>query len=166
MEAILTRRSIRKYTNQPVPEQVVKELLEAAMSAPSAVNQQPWQFIVINDRKILGEIPKLHPYSLMLRAAPVAILVCGDLQLEKMRGYWVQDCSAATENILVAANAKGLGAVWLGVYPVERRVTGIKKLLDLPENVIPFSIVSIGYPAVKKPPANRYDSSRIHYNRW
>jgi len=96
----------------------------------------------------------------------MAILVCGDLQLEKIRGYWVQDCSAATENILIAANAKGLGAVWLGVYPIERRVTGIKKLLDLPENVIPFSIVSIGYPAVKKPPANRYDSSRIHYNRW
>lgn len=166
MEAILSRRSIRKYTNQPVPEQVVKELLEAAMSAPSAVNQQPWQFIVINDRKILDEFPKLHPCSLMLRAAPVAILVCGDLQLEKIGGYWVQDCSAATENILIAANAKGLGAVWLGVYPVERRVTGIKKLLDLPENVIPFSIVSIGYPAVKKPPANRYDSSRIHYNRW
>lgn len=96
----------------------------------------------------------------------MAILVCGDLQLEKIRGYWVQDCSAATENILIAANAKGLGAVWLGVYPIERRVTGIKKLLDLPENVIPFSIVSIGYPAVKKPPANRYDNSRIHYNRW
>ena len=166
MEAILTRRSIRKYTNQPVPEQVVKELLEAAMSAPSAVNQQPWQFIVINDRKILGEIPKLHPYSLMLRAAPVAILVCGDLQLEKMRGYWVQDCSAATENILIAATAKGLGAVWLGIYPRKERIAGIKKLLSLPEHVIPFSIVSIGYPAVKKLPANRYDSSRIHYNRW
>ena len=136
------------------------------MSALSAGNQQPWHFIVINDHKILDEIPKFHKYSLMLLQAPLAILICGDLQLEKYKGYWVQDCSAATENILIAANAEGLGAVWLGIYSIEERVRAIKKLLGLPQNVIPLSLVSIGYPAVKKPPANRYDSSRIHYNRW
>ena len=166
MEAILSRRSIRKYTNQSVPEQTIKELLEAAMSAPSAGNQQPWQFVVIKERKILDEIPKFHPFSQMLREAQLAILVCGDLELEKNKGYWVQDCSAATENILIAATAKGLGAVWLGIYPRKERIAGIKKLLSLPEHVIPLSLISIGYPAEQKPPANRYDSSRIHYNHW
>ena len=166
MEAILSRRSIRKYTNQSVPEQTIKELLEAAMSAPSAGNQQPWQFVVIKERKILDEIPKFHPFSQMLREAQLAILVCGDLELEKNKGYWVQDCSAATENILIAATAKGLGAVWLGIYPREKRVAGVKKLLGLPQHIIPLSLISIGYPAEQKPPANRYDSSRIHYNHW
>ncbi|MGQ9609399.1 MAG: nitroreductase family protein [bacterium] len=166
MEAILSRRSIRKYTNEDVSEEIVKELLEAAMSAPSAGNEQPWHFVVIRDRKILNEIPNIHPYSGMLREAPLAILICGDESLQKYKGYWVQDCSAATENLLIAINAKGLGGVWLGVYPVEDRVNGIRKLLDMPNNVIPFSLISIGYPAEQKPPANRYNSSRIHYDRW
>lgn len=166
MEAILSRRSIRKYTNEDVSDETVKELLEAAMSAPSAGNEQPWHFVVIRDRKILNEIPNIHPYSGMLREAPLAILVCGDESLQKYKGYWVQDCSAATENLLIAINAKGLGGVWLGVYPVEDRVNGIRKLLDMPNNVIPFSLISIGHPAEQKPPANRYNSSRIHYDRW
>lgn len=166
MEAILSRRSIRKYTNEDVSDEIVKELLEAAMSAPSAGNEQPWHFVVIRDRKILNEIPNIHPYSGMLREAPLAILVCGDESLQKYKGYWVQDCSAATENLLIAINAKGLGGVWLGVYPVEDRVNGIRKLLDMPNNVIPFSLISIGHPAEQKPPANRYNSSRIHYDRW
>lgn len=166
MEAILSRRSIRKYTNEDVSDEIVKELLEAAMSAPSAGNEQPWHFVVIRDRKILNEIPNIHPYSGMLREAPLAILVCGDESLQKYKGYWVQDCSAATENLLIAINAKGLGGVWLGVYPVEDRVNGIRKLLDMPNNIIPFSLISIGHPAEQKPPANRYNSSRIHYDRW
>ena len=166
MKTILSRRSIRKYTDQPVSEQVVKELLEAAMSAPSAGNQQSWHFIVINDRQVLDEIPKVHPHSLMLKEAQVAILVCGDLQLEKHKGFWVQDCSAATENILIAVQAKGLGAVWLGVYPREERVTGLRKLLSIPDHVIPLSLIPIGYPAEEKQPASRFDTERIHYNKW
>ncbi len=166
MQAILTRRSIRRYTKENVSDEIVKELLEAAMSAPSAGNEQPWHFVVIRDRKILDEIPNIHPYSGMLREAPLAILICGDESLQKYKGYWVQDCSAATENLLIAINAKGLGGVWLGVYPVEDRVIGIRKLLNMPDNIIPFSLISIGYPAEQKPPANRYDSSRIHYDRW
>lgn len=166
MNAILARRSIRKYTEQPVSEEVIKEILEAAMSAPSAGNEQPWHFIVINDRKILAEIPKFHPYSQMLKDAPVAILVCGDEQLEKYKGFWVQDCSAATENILIAVQEKGLGAVWLGIYPEEDRVAGIRQLLNIPANIIPLSLIPIGYPGEEKPPANRYDPTRIHYNKW
>ena len=165
MEAILTRRSIRKYTKQPVSDEVLKELLEAAMCAPSASNRQPWCFVVINDRKVLDEIPNYHPYAQMLKEAPVAILVCCDSDLE-LRGYGVEDCSAATQNILLAAHAKGLGAVWLGVYPTESRVTDTKKLLNLPEHIIPISLISVGYPAEQKPSPERYRVDRVHYNHW
>jgi len=166
MDAILSRRSIRKYTTRPVPDHLIKELLEAAMSAPSAGNEQPWHFIVITDRQILDEIPKYHPYSQMIREASVAILVCGDLQLDRHDGLWVQDCAAATENLLIAVQAQGLGAVWLGVYPREQRITGLRKLLGTPEYVVPFSLIPIGYPGERKPRANRYDVSRVHDNRW
>ncbi|HGE72071.1 TPA: nitroreductase family protein, partial [Candidatus Poribacteria bacterium] len=128
--------------------------------------EQPWHFVVIRDRQILNEIPKIHPYSGMLKEAPLAILICGDESLQKYKGYWVQDCSAATENLLIAVNALGLGGVWLGVYPIEDRVVGIRKLLGMPESVIPFALISIGYPAEQKPPADRYDESRVHHDRW
>ena len=165
MEAILTRRSIRKYTKQPVSDEVLKKLLEAAMCAPSASNRQPWCFVVINDRKVLDEIPNYHPYAQMLKEAPVAILVCCDRDLQ-MGDYGVQDCSAVTQNILLAAHAKGLGAVWLGVYPTESRVTDIKKLLNLPEHIIPISLISIGYPVEQKPRLDRYRADRVHHNHW
>ena len=165
MEIILTRRSIRKYTEQPVSDEVLKELLEAAMCAPSAGNRQPWCFVVINDRKILDDIPNYHPYAQMLKEAPAAILVCCDSDLQ-MGDYGVQDCSAATQNILLAAHAKGLGAVWLGVYPTEARVTDIKRLLNLPENIIPISLISVGYPAEQKSPPDHYRADRVHYNHW
>jgi nitroreductase len=166
MEAILSRRSIRRYTDKPVPEEVITELMEAAMSAPSASNQQPWQFVIINDRRILDEIPRFHPYAHMLKEAPLAIAVCGDENLSSLREYWVQDCSAATQNILIAAHAMGLGAVWLGVYPREERFKATQKLLGLSRHVIPLCLISIGYPAEQKPPSNRYDASRVHHNGW
>jgi nitroreductase len=136
------------------------------MSAPSAGNEQPWQFIIINDRKILDAIPKFHPYSQPLATASVAVVVCGDLTLEIHKDFWVQDCSAAAENILIAVQAKGLGAVWLGLYPREERVLGMQKLLGIPEHVIPLAVIPIGYPAEDKPPALRFNTSRIHYNKW
>ena len=166
MDAILSRRSIRKYTEDPVPEKVINELLEAAMSAPSSSNQQPWHFVVITDRTILFEIPRFHPHSNMLYEAPLVIAVCGDLNLEKNKGMWVQDCSAATQNILLAAKAKGLGAVWLAVYPREHLINSVRKLLALPQHVFPLSLVSVGYPAEEKPRANRFNASKVHQNRW
>jgi nitroreductase len=166
MKAILSRRSIRKYTKEPVPDSTVKDILEAAMSAPSAGNEQPWHFVVISDRDILNAIPAFHPYSQPLTMASVAILICGDLTLEVHKDFWIQDCSAATENILIAVQAKGLGAVWLGIYPRPERVIGMQKLLGLPEHVIPLAVIPIGYPAEDKPPSARFDNSRIHYNRW
>jgi nitroreductase len=166
MKAILTRRSIRKYTGQPVPEKLIHELLEAAMSAPSAGNEQPWEFVVIDDRKILDEIPQVHPYAQMCCQAPVAILVCGDLKKEAHKGFWVQDCSAAAENLLIAVNEKGLGAVWVGIYPREERVEAIRNLIKLPEHIVPFALIPIGHPAEKRPPSNRFDPARIHKNRY
>jgi len=136
------------------------------MSAPSSGNEQPSHFVVINDHKIIDEIPKFHPNSSMIIEASVAILVCGDLKEEKHQGCWIQDCSAATQNILIAAHAKGLGAVWLGIYPREERINGVRKLLGIPEHVIPLSLISIGYPAEQKPPADRYNISSIHRNHW
>ena len=165
-EAILARRSIRRYAPAIVPDVLVTDLLLAAMSAPSAGNQQPWQFVVIADRQLREEISTFHPYAQMVREAPVAILVCGDLRLESYRGYWVQDCSAATQNILLAAHAKGLGAVWVGVYPKEDRVTRFRELLGLPAQVIPLALVPIGFPAERLPPANRFNPSRVHRDRW
>ena len=166
MKAILERRSIRKYTGEPVSDEDLRDLLKAAMAAPSAGNGQPWEFIIVNDRQLLTEITKVHPYSAMLLQAPLAIIVCGKLDNERYKGYWAQDCSAATENILIAAQSKGLGTVWLGVYPVEERVNGIRKIFKIPENMIPLNVIAVGHPAEKKKPSDRYDENRIHFNKW
>ncbi len=166
VKAILGRRSIRRYTRQEVPEEAVRSLLVAAMTAPSAGDQQPWQFVVLDDRSVLNAIPEYHEYSAMLREAPLAIVVCGDERLERHKGFWVQDCSASTQNLLLAAHALGLGAVWLGIHPVEQRVEKTKELLGLPDEVIPLAIVAVGHPAERKPPSDRFDASRIHTNRW
>ena len=166
LNAILSRRSIRLYTADPVPEELVLQLLEAAMSAPSAGNQQPWQFVVITDKDILRQVPSCHPYAYMVPSAPLAIVVCGDLSLVTRKGYWVQDCSAATENLLLAAGGLGLGAVWLGVYPLQQRVAGLRRLLELPEHVVPLALVPVGYPAEHKPPAVRFIPGRVHQNGW
>jgi nitroreductase len=166
MDAIYKRRSIRKFTSEPVSEKNLKEVIRAGMNAPSAGNERPWYFIVINERKLLDEIPKIHPYSSMLYEAPVAVAVCGDLNLEKYEGYWVQDCSAATQNMLLEIADLGLGGVWLGVHPIKDRVERISRLLGIPENVIPLSLIAIGHPAENKEPKNEFDEQRIKYNRW
>jgi nitroreductase len=163
---ILERRSIRSYTSETVSDENVEQLLRAAMSAPSAGNQQPWHFVVIRERNLLDAIPSFHPYSQMLRQAQAAILVCGEPAVAKHEGYWVQDCAAATENILIAAAALGLGAVWLGVHPREERVAGFRKLLGVPPHIIPFALVPVGHPAERKPPSDRYDTARIHADLW
>lgn len=166
MKSILNRRSIRKYTSRAVTDSQIQQLLKAAMAAPSAGNEQPWEFIVLRDRPTLNAIPKFHPYSLMLYEASVAILVCGDLSREKYSGYWVQDCAAATENMLLAAVELGLGAVWLGVYPTEERVAALRTLLHIPETIVPFALVAIGYPAEQPKPSDRFDAARIHSDTW
>jgi nitroreductase len=166
MDTILTRRSVRKYLDQPVPDSLVTELLRAAMAAPSAGNQQPWQFVVVRDRAVLEVIAGANPYGGMAREAPVAVVVCGDLGREQRPDFWVQDCAAATQNLLLAAHHAGLGAVWCGTYPREERMGPIAAVLVLPERVLPFAVVPIGYPAERPAPVDRYDPARVHYDRW
>jgi nitroreductase len=168
MKNILERRSIRKYTDEPVSSQDREKLLRAAMAAPSAGNQQPWEFIIIDDRETLNTMVEFHERGgyHMLGHAPLAIIVCGDLEKQLHKGYWIQDCSAATENILLAAKSLGLGSVWLGVYPREARVANIRDLLEIPEGIIPLCIISVGHPDETKKPSDRYDEARIHRNKW
>ena len=165
-DPVLSRRSIRKYTDEPVNDDVVERLLRAAMAAPSAGNQQPWEFIVIRDRDVLAAIPGVHPYSSMVPKAQLAILICGDRGKERWPQYWEQDCSAATENLLIAAAQLGLGAVWLGVHPLEERVDGMRALLGTPRAITPFSLVPVGWPAEEKAPSDRYEPDRVHHDRW
>jgi nitroreductase len=166
MEAILTRRSIRHFKPNPVPEDLVKKLLQAAMQAPSAANAQPWHFVVIDDRFLLEQVTTFHPASGCLHLAPLAILVCGDDQLEKRPDRYILDCSAATENILLAAHGLGLGAVWLGIHPDNLRIENISRMLNLPSNVHPLSLVAVGYPDRAAQPADRFKPERVHQNQW
>ncbi len=163
IKTIFARRSIRKYTTELVSEKDVKTMLEAAMAAPSASNRKPWHFIVVTDRQILDNLARVHPYGKMLLEAPLCIAVCGDKNLSSR--YWVQDCSAATENLLLATTALGLGAVWLGVHPRER-VNPIRKVLNIPENIIPLNLISIGHQAEEKEPRTQYDELRVHRQKW
>ena len=165
-EAIYSRRSVRKFENKPVSEEDIKELLGAAMMAPSAGNQQPWQFIIVDDEEKMTAITKINEYAPMADKAPIGILVCGDKSLEKYAGYWVQDCSAAIQNLLLATQAKGLGAVWTGIYPMEDRVEGFQKLFNLPEQVIPLGYIVIGHPGHASKKLDRYNEERVRHNSW
>lgn len=165
-EIIITRRSIRKYTKQAVNQDQIEQLLQAAMYAPSARNEQPWHFIAVTDREMLDKIMQSHPYAAMLKDAPLAIVVCADENIEKTEGYWIQDCAAATQNILLSAHAMGLGSVWLGVFPRKERVAAIKQLFHLPDNIKPLSIIAIGYPDEIKTHPERFIKERIHLNNW
>ena len=166
LDAILSRRSVRAYTDHPVDDRLIEQLLRAAMAAPSAQNEQPWEFVVIRDRGLLEGISRSQPYAGMTRDAQVAIVVCADLDREKSAGFWVEDCAAATENVLLAAHALGLGAVWLGYYPVEERMAALTALLGLPPRVVPFAVVSIGFPAGQPTPVDRFDPARVHHEQW
>jgi nitroreductase len=166
LDAIRTRRSIRKFTPETVSDDHLDALLEAAMCAPSAGNQRPWQFVVVRDAQLREEIPNAHPYAQMAAHAPVVVVVCGDLNQERHKGFWIQDCAAATQNLLLAARALGLGAVWCGVYPREDRVRALQSLLRLPKSVIPLSLVPIGHPDEDKPFEDRFDRSRVHVEHW
>lgn len=166
MDAIYKRRSIRKYKNESIPKEKLLEFIKAGMNAPSAMNQQPWHFVIITDKEVLNKITEIHPHSQMLKEASAAILVCGDLVLENGRGYWVQDCSAATENILLEIADQNYGGVWLGVYPREDRINDFKKLFSLPEHIMPLSLVAVGVPNEEKPRKDIFLDERVRYNKW
>lgn len=165
-DAVMTRRSIRNFQDKPVSEDLIDKILEAAMLAPSAGNQQPWHFIIVKDRELLEQVVTFHPYAKMLGKAPVAIVVCGDPDGKKWPAFWPQDCSAATQNLLLAARGLGLGSVWTGIYPIEERVQGARKLFQIPQSIIPFAIVPIGWPDADFRIADRFKPQLIHQNQW
>ncbi len=165
-EVLKSRRSIRSYTNDPVSDEIIAQLLDAAMLAPSAGNQQPWHFIIIKERVTLDKVPDFHPYSKMVLNAQVAILICGDPSGKKWPDFWSQDCSAATQNLLLAARGLGLGTVWAGVYPVEKRMRGFRDLLHIPENIFPFSFIPLGWPKDDFQVMNRFRPELVHNGKW
>jgi nitroreductase len=165
-DTIHTRRSVRDFTDEPLGEDQVELILRAAMAAPSAGNEQPWHFVVVEDRDTMLRIIDVHPYSGMLAQAPLCVAVCFDRALEQHTGFSVQDASAATQNMLLAAHALGLGAVWLGVHPVRDREEGVAEILGLPEGVTCLSIVALGHPAGRTEPVDRYNPQRVHRNQW
>jgi nitroreductase len=166
LEALMTRRSVRAYTGEPVSDDQVKMILAAAMQAPSASNRQPWHFVVMRERERLNRLAEILPFGKMLRQAPLGIVVCADVDREQRAGYWVQDCSAATQNILLACHALGLGAVWIGVYPRDERVLAVRELLAPPATVTPLCAIAIGWPAERPAPVDRLRPDRIHQERW
>lgn len=168
-EDIMTRTSVRSYTSDPVSKELVDTILRAAMAAPSAGNKQPWRFVVVDDRAILDFIADNYNTMTMARKAPLAVILCGDLTATfEGEGveYWVEDVSASAENLLLAAHASGLGAVWCGIYPLSERVAGFSRLLKLPENIIPMACVCIGHPDGNPTPKDKWKPENIHYNTW
>jgi nitroreductase len=166
LTAINTRRSVRKFNNKPVSDEVIEKILRAAMQAPSAGNEQPWHFIVVKDKEVLKQLAAAYSSYKMCDKAQLAMVCCGDLGLAKHGEFWIQDVAAATQNILLAVRDEELGAVWLGVHPREERIEKINNILKIPENIVPLDIIAIGYSDVEQEYIDRYQKERIHYDAW
>ena len=169
IENILTRTSVRQYLDKAVPDDIIETLLRAGMAAPTAVNKQPWHFVVVTDRQVLDGLAQANPNARMAARAPLAIVVCGDMN-KALRGdareFWVQDASAATENILLAAHGVGLGAVWTGTYPNQQRCAAVSKVLALPETIIPLCTIVIGYPVKPQEPKDKWKPENVSWNQF
>ena len=166
IENILTRRSFRKFSDKKVSEKDIGIILKAGMNAPSAGNERPWHFIVVKERETLNKIADVHPYAQMLKEAQLAIIVCYDLKLIKHEGYADQDCALASQNILLASHALGLGSVYVGVHPRKEREDELRDVLEIPKEIIPFNIIPIGYPAETKGKEDKSIPSRVHNEKW
>ncbi len=169
IENIMTRTSVRAYSDRPLAKETLDTLLQAAMAAPTAVNLQPWRIVVVTDSALRDSIANEIQSMTMAKTAQASIVLCGDLDAAltgEGQDYWVQDVSAASENLLLAAHAVGLGAVWCGVYPISERVAFFKNLLDLPDNIVPLSCINVGYPAAPVTPKDKWDPAKVHYNKY
>lgn len=166
---IMTRVSVREFTGEKISEAQVDTLLRAAMAAPSAINKQPWAFIVVTDKALIAKLGEALPYSRCSNHPAVAFIPCGDLSKAiegEMGAFWINDVSAATENLLLAAHAMGLGAVWTGLHPDMKRATMVQQMLGLPEHIIPLCVVPVGVPAEQPEIKDKYNPANIHYNAW
>lgn len=169
LECIMTRASVRQYTDKEISDSVTEKILRAGMAAPTARNSQPWEFVVITEQPLRDSLNAALPYAKMLESAKLAIVVCGNMDkaLEgDARDNWILDCSAASENMLLAAHALGVGGVWCGVYPSKERAEGITRALNLPANLIPLNVLSFGYPEKKPAVKDKWDTTKIHYNNF
>ena len=168
IENIMTRKSIREFTDRAIAKDTLETILKAGMAAPSAMDKRPWAFVVIDEREVLDSLNAVHPFA-NLKTATAAIVVCGNMDktIEGAgREYWVQDCSAATENILLAAHGLGLGAVWCGVYPVQERINDVSRVLGLPETIVPLNVITMGYPDQNPPVKDKWNPENIHWQKW
>lgn len=169
LDAIFKRSSVRTYTGAAVSREEIETILKAGMAAPSGMNRQPWEFVAVDDRALLDKLGDALPYAKMLHQAGAAIVICGDLEKDCSAPYcslWIHDCAAAAENILLAVEALGLGAVWTAVTPNENLVTAVKDILKLPGNIIPFCVIPIGHPAGNAAPKDKFKSEKIHWNAF
>lgn len=168
LQFIFSRRSTRKFQDKGIPEAMITDLLEAAMAAPSAMAKDPWHFIVVRERATLDKLTDILPNGKMLRQAPVALVVCGDISMahDQLESYLLQDLSAAVENILLAANGLGLGSCWLGVHPRPDRMSGVRELFQLPDSIIPMCGIALGWPTSPPEPRTRYRSECVHLEKW
>lgn len=169
-ENILSRKSVRSYTEKKISREQIDTLLRAAMAAPTGKDMRPWKFVVIDDEALLKKLAEAMPRAAMLQEAAAVIAVCGDLQVVDDEGKpstnWTFDCSASTENLLLMAEAMGLGAVWVGIYPYEDRLAVVKETLELPEHIIPLNLIPMGYPKGDPQPKDKYQADHIHFNGW
>lgn len=169
IDDIMTRTSVRAYSDRAVGEETIDTLLRAAMAAPTAGNKQPWRFVVVNDKTILQKISEDFNTMTMAKDAQLAVIMCGEPAATfpgEGEGYWIQDVSAATENLLLAAHAMGLGAVWCGIYPLSESVAQFSKMLNIPSGIIPMACVCIGYPAGETTPKDKWHPEYIRYDSW
>ena len=163
LENIAARKSVRKYLKKEVEEEKITAMLKAGMAAPSGMDRRPWEFVVVTDRAALDSMAAGLPYAKMLTQAPMAIVVCGD---STRSSYWYVDCSAVTQNVLLAAEALGLGAVWTAAYPYEDRIGIVRKYTNMPEQIVPLCIIPVGYPDGPQKAKDKYDESKIHRNKF
>lgn len=164
LENIHNRKSVRDYIpDKAITDEELNKLLKAGMAAPSGMDKQPWEILVINDKEILNKLAQDLPYAKMLTKAPMAIIVCGDTTKSS---YWYLDCSLVSQNILLAAEAMGLGAVWTAAYPYEDRIEAIKNLIDIPDHVTPLNVIPVGHPEGEHQPKNKWDETKVHRNKW
>ena len=168
LSGIFGRRSIRRFSDRPVEEGVLRDLLEAGMAAPSACGKDPWHFIVVRDQAMRSALAEALPYGKMLVSSPAAVVIVGDLAdtHDQQLSYMLQDCSAAIENILVAAHMLGLGTCWVGIHPREDRIQEVRRVCGIPEAMTPISAIALGYPGEQKEARTRYAERKVHYERW
>lgn len=175
IQTILTRTSVRRFTEEPVSQEHIDLLLHSAMAAPTSMNYEPWHFIVIQDKAIKNELKNKLPFAKMITDSCTAIVVCGDSSLyghvSKLDGedntlYWVEDCSAASENLLLAAHSLGLGAVWTGIFPLPSRITLLQQVLLLPKHIVPLNLILVGHPLMPQKPKNKWNALKVHYDTF